>query len=261
MTIPSLLLEGKVAIVTGGKGGIGSVVALTLAKAGADVAVASRTIEDGKLQAVADQIKGLGQRSLATKADITKKTDVENMVERVMDNLGHIDILVNTPTLLTADVPLVELSEEEWDKVIDTKLKGYFLCSQAVAKRMIERKSGNIISFSGDLAFRASRGRPAYAVAQAGVVMLTKVMALELAPYNIRVNAVAPTLVNKMPLSRYIWSDIKALEAWKKAVPQPLSGRLIEASDVADAVLFLASDASSFITGLTLPVDGGALIV
>ena len=261
MRIPSLSLESKVAIITGGKGGIGSVVALTLAEAGADVAVASRVVEDGKLEAVAAQIRGLGRRSLAIQTDITKKADVDNMVERVMHEFGYIDILVNTPTLLTIDVPLVELPEEEWDRVIDTKLKGYYLCSQAVGRRMIEQKSGNIISFSGDLAFRTSAGRPAYAVAQAGVVTLTKVMALELAPYNIRVNAVAPTVVDNMPLSRHIWSDPNALEAWKKCVPQPLSGRLITASDVANAVLFLASDVSSFMTGLTLPVDGGALIV
>jgi len=254
---PSLSVEGKVALITGGKGGLGSAMALTLAEAGADVALADLVVEDGALEAVANQVRKFGRRSLAIQADIRRKPDVDNMVEAVIDKFGCIDILINTPTHVTPDVPLVELPEDEWDKTISTKLKGYYLCSQAVAKRMIGRQTGNIISFSGTLGFKAIVGFGAYQIAQAGVIMFTKVLAQELASYNIRVNAVAPSVVYGVPLSRREWSDPERLKAM-----EPLSrlGRLAETSDIACAVLFLASDASNYITGLTLLVDGGAML-
>ncbi|MBA7655931.1 3-oxoacyl-[acyl-carrier-protein] reductase FabG [subsurface metagenome] len=147
MSIPSFSLEGKVAIVTGGRRGIGKAIALAFAEAGADVAVCDLVVEDGELEAVAEEIRRLGRRSLAVQADITRKTDVDNLVKGVAEGLGAIDILVNNAAIISW-VPLLETPEDDWDRIIDTDLKGYYLCSQAVGKGMVERKKGNIISIA-----------------------------------------------------------------------------------------------------------------
>ncbi|GAH83162.1 unnamed protein product, partial [marine sediment metagenome] len=130
MGVPSLPLPGKVAIVTGGRRGIGKAIALALAEAGADIAICDRVIEDGEVKAVADEVQQLGRRSLAVRADITQKADVDSMVQRVTDEFGVIDILVNNAAM-NIRAPLLELGEDGWDRVIDTDLKGYYLCSQA----------------------------------------------------------------------------------------------------------------------------------
>jgi len=206
MVLPSFSLEGKVAIVTGGSKGIGREIALAFAEAGAGVVVCSRAL-DGQLEAVAEKIRGLGRRSLAIPTDITQKSSVDNMVKRALDEFGVIDILVNNAgTLVVAT--FLEHSEEIWDQVIDTNLKGYFLCSQAVAKKMIDRKKGNIINMSSIRGLRAGRDRVAYCVSKSGVIMMTQVMALELAQYNIRVNAIAPGWI-KTQLNERLWRNPK----------------------------------------------------
>ena len=253
MVTPDFSLKGKVAIVTGSRRGIGKAIALTFAEAGADVVVCGRTVEDGLLGAVAEEIQKFGRRSLAVQADIAKKADVDNLVQRVMDEFGGIDILVNNAAI---DIrrPILELSEDDWDKVIDINLKGYYLCSQAVGKRMVERGKGNIISMASQLAFKAWAKMGAYCIAKAGVVMLTRVLARELGSYGIRANAIAPSTV-KTELGRLTWSDPEALERVKSTIP--LGGRVAEASDIVGTALFLASDASSYITGHTILVDAG----
>lgn len=253
MSIPDFSLEGKVAIVTGGKRGIGKAIALAFAEAGADVAVCGRVIEDGELQAVAEEIQRLGRRSLAIQADVTKKADVDNLVQRVIDEFGGIDILVNNAAI-EARVPILELSEDDWDKVINTNLKGSYLCSQAVGKRMVEQRRGNIISMASQLAFKAWARMGAYCITKAGIVMLTRVLARELGSYGIRANAIAPSTV-RTELGRLTWSDPEALKRVESTIP--LGGRVAEPSDVVGAALFLASDASSYITGHTILVDAG----
>jgi NAD(P)-dependent dehydrogenase (short-subunit alcohol dehydrogenase family) len=253
MTIPNFSLEGKVAIVTGSRRGIGRAIALAFAEAGADVAVCSRTIEDGELQGVAEEIKRLGGRSLALQTDIARKAEVDKLVQRVMDEFGVIDILVNNAAV---DVrkPILELTEDEWDKVININLKGYYLCSLAVARRMIERRKGNIISMASQLAFKAQARMGVYCISKAGVVMLTRVLARELGSYGIRANAIAPSLV-RAELGRLTWSDPEALKRVESAIP--LGGRMAEPGDIVGTALFLASDASSYISGHTILVDAG----
>ena len=252
MSIPSFSLEGKVAIVTGSKQGIGKAIAVALAEAGADVAVCTRVVEGGELEAVADEIKRLGRRSLAFQTDITQKSDVDNLVQRVMDEFGTIDILVNNAGIIIRG-PILDFPEDEWDRVIDTDLKGYYLCCQAVGKIMVERKRGNIINISSRIAKRAATDRGAYCVAKAGVDMLTRVLALELASYNIRVNAIAPADF-RTEMTRGVLSDPETLRQRESFIPM---GRIPEPSELVGAALFLASDASSFITGHIILVDGG----
>ncbi|MEE8373742.1 MAG: glucose 1-dehydrogenase [Dehalococcoidia bacterium] len=263
MSMPGLSLEGKVAIVTGaaGRGGMGRAIALAFAEAGADVAVCDNVVDvdDRNLAAVADEIARLGRRSLAIQADVSEKSDVDNMARRVVDELGPIDILVNNAGIVRVS-PVLETSEESWDSVIDVNLKGCFLCSKAVVKGMMDRRSGSIISISSMNGLTAFPAPASYSVSKAGIIMLTRSLARELGSYNIRVNAVAPGAM------RTDW--VAHIEDWPvRPAPRqstasegriPLN-RAGEPSEVASAVLFLASDAASYVTGHTLVVDGGWL--
>lgn len=252
MGVPGLSLEGKLAIVTGGRRGIGRAIALAMAEAGADVALCDRVTDDGELAAVAEEIQRLGRRALAVKADVTRKADVDNLVQVVTGEFGAIDILVNN-VAMNIMAPLLELGEDGWDKVINTDLKGYYLCCQAAGRKMVDRKGGRIINIASTAAMKAAPGMGAYCIAKAGVVMLTRVLALELAQYNIQVNAIAPYMV-RTKFSQPLWSDARTLEQIEAEIPL---GRLAETKDVIGAVLFLASDASGYITGHTIVVDGG----
>ncbi|MBA7601585.1 2-dehydro-3-deoxy-D-gluconate 5-dehydrogenase [subsurface metagenome] len=253
MAAPSFSLSGKVAVVTGGRRGIGKAIALALAEAGADVALGDRVVDDGELNAVSEEVKKLGRRSLAVQADITQKADVDGLVQKTLAEFGTIDILVNNAAM-NIRAPLLELNEDGWDKVIDTDLKGYYLCSQAVGKIMVGQKRGNIINIASTAAMYTAPEMGAYCIAKAGVVMLTRILAVELAQYNIRVNAVAPSLV-KTKFSQPLWSDPETLKQIESEIPM---GRLAEPSDIVGSVLFLASDASAYITGHTIVVDGGS---
>ena len=252
MGSPSFSLLGKVAIITGGRRGIGKAIALALAEAGADIALCDRVIDDSELNSVADEVKRLGRRSLAVQADISNKADIDNLVQKVTSEFNSIDILVNSAAM-NIRAPLLELREDGWDKVINTDLKGYYLCSQAVGKTMADQKRGNIINITSTAALKADTGMGAYCIAKAGVVMLTRVLALELAQYNIRVNAIAPYLV-KTKFSQPLWGEPETLRQLEAEIPL---GRLAEPSDITGSVLFLASDASAYITGQTIIVDGG----
>ena len=273
MTIPGLSLQGKVAAVTGSRRGIGKAIALAFAEAGADVAVCDYVVDGGELAAVAEEIQRLGRRSLAVQADVTKKADVDNLVQRVEGELGAIDILANNAGISGIDL-LSETPEEQWHKVIDVNLNGCFLCSRAVAERMIERKKGNIVSIASVEGMRggvvralmppslvpnvptapAFMARP-YNISKAGIIMLTRVLARQLGSYGIRVNAIAPGAI-KTDMIQILWSNPEILKQAELQIPL---GRIAEPGEIASVALFLASDASSYITGHTILADGGLL--
>jgi NAD(P)-dependent dehydrogenase (short-subunit alcohol dehydrogenase family) len=253
MDVPNLVLEGEVAVVTGSKRGMGRDIALAMASAGADVAVCSRLVE-GELEAVADEIAKLGRRSLALRVDISRKKEVDNLVDKVMDEFGAIDILVNNAGV-QVKAPILDTSEEVWDNIIDTNLKGCFLCSQAVGRKMMERKKGTIINLSSDLAFKAFPELGAYCISKTGIVMLTRALARELGSHGIRVNSIAPGLV-RTEMSRANWGNPEALAHVESLLPL---GRIGETEDVVGVALFLASDASRYITGDTILLNGGGV--
>jgi NAD(P)-dependent dehydrogenase (short-subunit alcohol dehydrogenase family) len=246
-------LKDKVAIVTGGRRGIGRAIALSLAGAGANLVIADIVADDGKLDGVAAEIRKMGRDSLAVRVDISKKSDVEDMVRLAVKKFGRIDILVNCAGVWIPGQTLVECPEENWDKVIDTNLKGTWFCCQAVGRVMAGQESGNIINLSSQVGLNPGTGAGAYSISKAGIIMLTRQLALELAEKNIRVNAIAPGIV-KTDFNRNVWQD--AATARQVALGVPL-GRLAEPEDIARAALFLASDDSGYITGVVLPVDGG----
>lgn len=250
MTRLKFTLEDKVALIAGGGRGIGRTLALAFAEAGAHVAVVSRTLPE--LEKVTQEVHRYGRRGLAVKADLTQGAEVEQMVEQVLQEFGRIDVLVNCAATNLMR-PLLELPEKRWEQILNTCLKSYFLCSQAVGRKMKERRGGCIINLASTAAQKATPGMGAYCIAKAGVVMLTQVLALELAPYNIRVNAIAPGVV-RTGFSEPLWSNPELL---KKLLPPIPLGRIAEPEDLVGLALFLASDASSYITGQTIYIDGG----
>lgn len=246
-------LQGKVAIVTGSRRGIGRSIALALANAGADLVVCDLVVNDGKLNEVAEEIKKLGRNSLSLKVDVARRANVEEMVQHTVSQFGRIDILVNCAGVWIAGQTLLECNEDDWDKVIDVNLKGTYLCCHAVAKIMVNQKSGNIINLSSQVGLNPSPALGAYAISKAGIIMLTKQLALELANDNIRVNALAPGVV-KTDFNRDLWKDPKTAKQIADSIPL---GRLAEPDDIAGSVLFLTSDDSNYITGTVINIDGG----
>ncbi len=247
MALPDFGLGGKIALVTGGKRGIGRSIALTFAEAGADVALCGRTLPD--IEKVADEVRALGRRSLAIETDVSVKGQVDSLIDRVVAEFGTLDVLVNN-AVVYARGPIVELSEEDWDRTLDSGLKGYFLCAQAAARVMIEKQSGSIINLASTAGIRPTGRQGAYSVIKAGCEMLAKLLAVELAEHNIRVNALAPTVVK---------TELTNVEMFRGVMTQLPLGRLTEVEELSAAALFLASDAASYISGHTLIVDGGRI--
>jgi len=254
MSAPSLSLEGRVAIVTGSRRGIGRAIALRFAEAGADVAVCDY-VSGSELDGVAKEIRQFDRRSLAMQVDIRDKASVNNFVQKVEDELGSVDILANVAGVEKGSL-LVDLSEEEWDRILDTNLKGTYLCCQAVVKGMIKRKKGNIINIASVEAFNPLPTNLAYSCSKAGVRNLTNGLAFELGRYNIRVNAIAPGWV-ETDMTAPWGSESDSNSVTAKVVSGTALGRMSKAPDIANVALFLASDLSSFVTGVTWRVDGG----
>jgi len=245
-------LTDRVAIVTGGGQGIGRGIALAFAEAGAHLVVADMRAETA--QATAAELRGQGKRALATVTDVRDSGQVADMVRRARDEFGRIDILVNNAAG-NFRAPFLEISEKGWDAVVRATLKSVFLCTSAVAKIMVEQGCGNIVSIASVDGIRAALGFAPYGAAKAGVISLTKTLALELAPYNIRVNCIAPGGVDTPGTAQ--WRTPEVMEQIRRDIPL---GRLGQPEDIACTALFLASDASSYMTGETVLVDGGAIL-
>jgi gluconate 5-dehydrogenase len=250
MSIEMFKLDGKVAVVTGGSRGFGKAMALGLADAGADVVVASRTQAD--LDTVAEEIKAKGRKALAISTDTTDKDSIKNLAAKTIEEFGKIDILVNNAGQGT-NVPFLNMTEEQWDQIINVNLKGYFLCTQVIGGFMFKAKSGRIINISSAMGSYPLPFLTHYAASKGGINAFTKCLAQEWANRGITVNAIAPsyfeTDINK---------DSMANEAISKLIMSktPLN-RWGKVEDLVGLVVFLASDASSYMTGSVIPVDGG----
>jgi 3-oxoacyl-[acyl-carrier protein] reductase len=247
-------LDNKVALVTGAARGIGKEIALTLAREGADIV--GNALNAPNLDILAAEVEKLGRRALPVTADISKKAEVDRMVDKAIAAFGRIDILVCNAGI-TRFAPFLEMSEDDWDAVIAVDLKGTFLCGQAVAKHMVACKYGKIVNVSSLSGVGARNPTMAnYAASKAGVNNLSRVMALALGEHGINVNVVAPGVIRtEMGLSRRTPEQYAAyLDLYRQ---QTALRRVGEAADIANAVLFLASDDSSFITGQVIVSDGG----
>jgi dehydrogenase/reductase SDR family protein 4 len=248
-----LRLDGRVALVTGASRGIGRSVALALASAGADVVVAARRLPD--LEAVATEIRTLGRRALAVTAHLAQRPDIERLLDSTATEFGRLDILVNNAATNPVFGPLAEMDEAVWDKIMALNVKGYLLAAQGAARAMARTGGGAIVNVSSIAGLRASPGLGAYSVSKAAILMLTRVLARELASVGIRVNAVAPALIETR-FSEALWKNQALLDRYVEQTPL---GRTGQPQEVADAVLYLCSDAASYVTGQTLVLDGGYL--
>jgi 3-oxoacyl-[acyl-carrier protein] reductase len=245
-------LKNKVAIITGGAGGIGYAITTKFAKEGAVVIVNGRHLEN--ITKVANEIIEKGGRALALKADVTNLLEVKGMVEKIMKELGRIDILVNNAGIMI-NGPIENLKVEDWDKVMKINLTGVFLCSQVVGNEMIKASNGNIINIASIVAHQPYPSGGAYSASKSGVVILTKQLAIEWAKYNIRVNAISPGMI-RTPMNEFHHSHAETYEKRKALIPLQRIGM---PEDVANTAVFFASDESNYITGQVLLVDGGLL--
>jgi NAD(P)-dependent dehydrogenase (short-subunit alcohol dehydrogenase family) len=248
-------LKDKVAIITGARRGMGRTHALALVEEGAKVVVSDISLED--CQKVVDEIKSAGGEAIAIKCDVTKKQEVEKMVKDTLDKFGKIDILVNNAGIAEFKA-FLEMTEEEWNRTLDINLKGYFFCAQACAKEMAKQKSGAIVNISSIAMGQVGVGFSQithYCASKGGIVGMTEALAVELAPYNIRVNAIAPGVIDT-PMIDSTKQDPKTMEAMLARVPMHRVGK---PEEVSNAVVFLASDKASYVTGSVIVVDGGYL--
>ncbi len=247
-----MLLQGKVALVTGGSRGIGRATCLLLAQNGADIAI-NYAGNQKAAQEVYDAVVAMGRKALLVQADVSDGQKVQEMIEKTINELGRLDILVNNAGI-TKDNLLMRMKDEDWDIVIATNLKGVYNCTKAVTKQMMKQKSGSIINMSSVVGVNGNAGQANYAAAKAGIIGFTKAIAKELASRNITVNAIAPGFIDT---DMTVELPEKVKEEMLKSIPL---SRLGQASDVAQAVLFLASDGAKYITGQTINVDGGMVM-
>ncbi len=239
-------------MVTGAGAGIGREVAARAAQAGADIIAFSL---EGDLEALGRDVRGLGRRYVSHIGDVTKSDDVAAIIALAERELGGVDVLVNSAGIAIIE-PALETKLASWRKTLDVNLTGSFMCAQAVAPGMIARKFGRIINISSQAGLIALPGHVAYMASKAGINGITQVLALEWGPYGITTNAVAPTVVNT-ELGKAVWSDPAKGDPMRARIPV---GRFAEPSEVAAAVLYLASDDAAMVNGLVLRIDGGATV-
>lgn len=243
-------LADRVAIVTGAGRGLGRAAALGLAQAGADVVVVARTATE--VETTGTQVRAIGKRALVVRADVRVSEQVADMVRRTLAEFGRVDILVNNVGGAFL-MPVSRLTEEDWDSLIVRNLKTCFLCSKAVADTMIQQRKGSIINIASTEALRAAPFNAAYGAAKAGVINLTQSLAVELAQYNIRVNAIIPGFIESPGLPKVL-ENYPLLRNIFERIPL---GRAAKPENVAGTIVYLASDASDYVTGSIFTVDGG----
>jgi 2-deoxy-D-gluconate 3-dehydrogenase len=246
-------LTGRVALVTGGNGGIGRAIALGYAEAGASVAIVGRN--EAKNEAVLAELTAIGGRCLALRVDLTDRPRLAPAFERVEAELGNVDILVNNAGIATISGGVLSEEPEDWDKVIGTHLDATFLLSKLAAESMRARRAGKIINMASIYSLFGSNLAPSYSAAKGAVVQLTKSMAIELAPYNIQVNAIAPGWIETamtVPVRTTPWND--------EILARVPAGRWGRPEEIAGTAVYLAAHASDFVTGATIFVDGGYAI-
>lgn len=244
-------LREKVALVTGSANGIGRAIALKLAREGADVIINDIASQKERAGLVCEEIKTFGRKAMVVLADVSKTEDVNRMAESVLGKFGRLDILVNNAGL-SRPVPIAEMTVDQWDIVINTCLRGTFLCSRAFIKGMMLQKSGKILNLASNTVWSVWPGFGQYAAAKAGIVAFTKVLALEMAEYGINVNAIAPGFTGtEGAIARSGPEHVRRMEG-----EIPL-GRIGRTEDLLGAVMLLVSDEGSFITGETILISGG----
>ncbi|MGZ3513417.1 MAG: 3-oxoacyl-[acyl-carrier-protein] reductase [Thermodesulfobacteriota bacterium] len=241
-------LGGKVALITGAAQGIGKAVALLLARNGADIVVSDINLE--KAEETAREIESIGVRAMALKVNVASLDDVEQMTATILEKFGKIDILVNNAGI-TRDKLILRMSEEDWDAVLDVNLKGTFHCTKTVVRHMAKQRSGKIVSIASVVGEMGNAGQVNYAASKAGVIGLTKTIAREFAQRGINVNAIAPGYI-ETPMTEVLPEKVK--EELRRLIPME---RLGKPEDIAEAVLFLVSEGSNYITGHVLKVNGG----
>ena len=251
MSLEKFSLKGKTAIVTGASQGLGEAISIGLAEAGANLVLASRN--ETKLEKVAEKIDAVNGKCIQAKTDVLDRDSITAMVEKTLAEFDKVDILVNNAGINLVK-PFVNLTESDWDHVLDTNLKGYFMCSQIVGREMIKQKSGAIINNASVFGLRGFPNIAAYIASKGGVVQLTRALGVEWARFGIRVNCIAPGYIVTEMAKRDIESNPKILEQNLRKIPMKRGG---EPREVADTVVFMASDAASYMTGETISIDGG----
>ena len=248
------ILYGKTAIITGAGRGIGKTIALRFAREGADIVICDISTEN--IDAVSQEVRELGRASLAVKADVSNKQDVEDMISAAISKFKKVDILVNNAGIILRS-PLLEMREEDWDRVLDVNLKGTFLCTQAVARHMVVQESGRIINMSSSAGLgTADELMISYGASKAGIIEFTKASARALGRYGISITAIAPgTILTELERIRMTPQEYEAFMAQRASITS--LGRVGNPEDIAALAAFLASDESSFITGAVIPIDGG----
>lgn len=246
-----LSLEGKISLITGGARGIGKEIALRFAKEGSNIAICDVNIE--LLEQTAEEIRGMDREVLVFKADVTSLTEVQDMLDKILDKFKKLDILINNAGI-TRDNLVLRMSEEDWDRVIAVNLKGTFVCIKAASKIMLKQRFGKIVNLASIIGIMGNIGQANYSASKAGIIGLTKSVAKELAPRGVCVNAIAPGFI-KTEMTAKLPEEIQ-----KKMLSVIPLGRFGEPKDVADLALFLSSESSSYITGQVIQIDGGMLM-
>jgi 3-oxoacyl-[acyl-carrier protein] reductase len=252
MTIPDLRQENKVVVITGSRRGIGKAMALAFAEAGANIVISDYIVDDGALDALAEEIKNkFGRTVLTSQTDVTKMDQVERMVSSALDELGRIDVLINNAGIVGTAPLLIDFNEKDFDSVFDVAIKGSLRCAKVVSKIMIKQESGCIINMSSVGAYINLQS--AYSLAKSTLIKITRGLATQLGPYNIRVNAIAPGVI-KTDMTKLIFDFPQIQQFYIDRTPL---GRTGVPEDIGYVALFLASNAARYITGQTILVDGG----